>query len=226
MPNHPRPAGESPGDQRRRLALRPTALAALLTLLQACSALGPEDKSTEKEPPQLDITLSADADVNSDIKGRGAPVMLRIYELKSTAVFEDAEFFALQDHDQATLGADLLSVDQFILRPGESRAIHRVARPGTTAIGIFTAYRDLLQADWRQTYLLEPAPDAHWYRAVLPRARARLDVQLQARTTRLTADRGAPSPKPKLHAQESAKGLAMPVPPTEPPALPGPGLSP
>ena len=181
-------------------------LIVLALALAGCSALGGgSDAPPQKEATRLSIAISADADVNVDPKGRGAPVLLRVYELKGDVAFQEAAFFALQDTDKAALGADLLAVDQFIIRPGETRQITRKSRPDTTAIGVFAGYRDLPNATWRLVHKMAPAPEVSWYRMVMPTGKVDLKVVLHAKTLQLT-DVGDVTP-PVQYANESKSGL-------------------
>ena len=144
-------------------------------------------------------------ELNQDIKGRGAPMLVRVYELRSEVAFQDAEFFALQTTDKAVLGVDLLAVDQYIIRPGETRQILRKSHPQTTAIGVFAAYRDLPNATWRVVHTLAPAAEKIWYGVVLPIHQTKLKIALQAKAIVLT-DEGV-GQDPARYANESMKGL-------------------
>jgi type VI secretion system protein VasD len=169
----------------------------------ACGGLSGNAAPPQKESADLDISIASDRDLNTDPKGRGAPVLLRVYELRTDVAFQDADFFALQNTDKAALGPDLLAVDQFIVRPGESRKILRKSHPETTSIGIFAAYRDLPNAVWRVSYKMPPAADASWYRAVIPANKAKLKIDLQANAILLTDEDAAA--RPVRHANETAK---------------------
>jgi hypothetical protein len=46
--------------------------------------------------------------VNPDDKGRAAPILVRVYELKSEGTFESADYFSLNANDKAAIGSDLL----------------------------------------------------------------------------------------------------------------------
>jgi type VI secretion system protein VasD len=180
------------------LVLSPFALA-------ACGALGGNSQPAQKEQAKLDISIEADRDLNTDNKGRGAPMLLRVYELKSDVAFQEADFFALQNTDKAVLGADLLAVDQFIMRPGETRKIQRKSNPETTAIAVFAGYRDLPTSVWRVVHKMEVAPESSWYRAVIPANKAKLKIALQSNAILMT-DEEAGTP-PLQYANESIKGL-------------------
>ena len=183
-----------------------TFLALLLPLaLGACSALGGGNAPPQKEPARLDIAIKADADLNQDIKGRGAPMLLRVYELKSEVAFQEADFFALQNTDKAALGADLLAVDQYIIRPGETRQILRKSNPETMAIGIFAAYRDLPNATWRVVHKMPPAFEKSWLQMVMPASKAKLKIDLQSNAILLTDEDVGKNPV--QYANESIKGL-------------------
>jgi len=140
-----------------------------------------------KEQTNLDITITAAADVNPDDKERAAPIMVRVYELKSDGTFESADYFSLHNTDKTLLGADLLARDEFILRPGEVKTIRRKSHPDITAIGVLAGYRDLPNANWRAVHKLPPAPEAAWYRAIIPANKATLQIQLETRGIRLTS---------------------------------------
>lgn len=189
--------------------------AGLLPLvLSACSVFSSNDAATAKEPVRLEIAIQAADDLNVDLKGRGAPMVLRVYELKSDVAFQEADYFGIQNTAKAVLGADLLSVDQFIIRPGETREIKRKSNPETTAIGIFAGYRDLPNAVWRVVQKLPPATDASWYRSVLPNAKVRLKVELQADAI-VVIDREASAKRVQGANESQSRPGDLPAEPTD-----------
>lgn len=193
------------GASSRNSAGRFGLLLVLASMLSACGMFSGGGAPPQKEAARLDIAIRADRDLNIDTKGRGAPMLLRVFELKSEVAFEEAEFFALQNTAKAALGADLLAVDQFIIRPGETREIKRTANPETTAIGIFAGYRDLSHSVWRVVHKLPPAPNSGWYRAVMPANKAALKIDLQANAIVLTDENVGT--RPTQFANESLKEL-------------------
>jgi type VI secretion system protein VasD len=176
-------------------------------VLGACGSLSGGESPAPKEPARLEIAIEANRDLNLDLKGRGAPMLLRVYELKSDVAFQDADFFALQNTDKAVLGPDLLAVDQFVIRPGETREIRRKSNPETTAIGIFAGYRDLPNSVWRVVHKMPPAPNSSWYRAVIPSNQAKLKIDLQSNAILLTDEKAGK--QPVRFANESMKGLGQ-----------------
>ncbi|MBO9648230.1 MAG: type VI secretion system lipoprotein TssJ [Variovorax sp.] len=159
----------------------------LLTLAFALSACSTPDQHAPKEQTKLDITITAADDVNPGDKERAAPIMVRLYELKSQNVFETTDYFSLHKNDKTVLAADLLARDEFILRPGDVKTIRRKSHSDATAIGVLAGYRDLPNATWRVVHQLAPAPEASWYRTAIPANKAKLQIQLEAQGIRLTA---------------------------------------
>lgn len=102
-----------------------------------------------KEPTKLLLKIEAVAATNPDDSGRPSPIKVRLYELKDSNSFGEADYFGLNSADKSILGADLLSKDEFILRPGESKTIERASHNQTTALGILAGYRDLANSTWR-----------------------------------------------------------------------------
>lgn len=154
------------------------AIAVACVCVIACSSAPPAPKEAK---PDLRMQVLAASNVNPDESGRAAPVMVRVYELKSDTAFRNADFFTLQDDDRKALGEDLLAVDEFILRPGDKKTIERRAKPSTTAIGVLAGYRNLGKSVWRSVHPWRDPPHAPWYRRLFQR---RPDEMLTVRVDR------------------------------------------
>ncbi|KVF22130.1 type VI secretion system lipoprotein TssJ [Burkholderia vietnamiensis] len=157
-----------------RSILTAAALASVV-ILSACASGEPKPK----EPIRLELTVNARTDVNPDDRGRAAPIVVRLYELKNDNAFKAADFFTLQTQDKTVLADDVVKRDELQLRPGEHQTIIR--RPGadTTAIGVIAAYRDLPNSVWRTVYTMPTAPDKAWYRFSTPKLK--LNIILDAK---------------------------------------------
>jgi type VI secretion system protein VasD len=158
------------------------AIGGLCLCLAACSSGSP----TVKEQTELRVQVVAAANVNPDDWGRAAPIVVRVYELRSATAFESADFFTLQNDGKKVLGDDALAVEEFILRPGDKREIRRKSNQATTAIGVLAGYRELGKSVWRDVYRLSAAPDAKWYRATIPDKKQKLVIHLDQRTVSIT----------------------------------------
>ena len=152
----------------------------LICTLLTLACISPSVQAQEvKEQTKLNLLIEASAGVNPNTSERASPIKVRIYELKDSASFSEADYFSLDGTDKATLAADLLAKDEFILRPGENKRIERKSNPQTTAIGVLAGYRDLPNATWRAVHKLKPAPEASWMRFAIPAPKLELTVQLQ-----------------------------------------------
>ena len=116
-------------------------IAAWFTLV-ACAAKPPEDVT-------LKGSIEAVASVNPDSLGRPSPLQVKIFQLGAKDKFEAADYFALSDASEATLGADMLGVQAMMLTPGEHRPYEGEFDPGTRYIGVIAGYREIHQAQWR-----------------------------------------------------------------------------
>jgi type VI secretion system protein VasD len=122
-------------------------------LLSACGATAtlalPGCSMFKSGPATLNATVAASAQVNPDARRRPSPVVVRVFELKAPTLFEQADFVSLFDKDQAVLAAELVSREEFVLRPGESRPLTKPLAPDTKFIGVMAAFRELERARWR-----------------------------------------------------------------------------
>jgi type VI secretion system protein VasD len=56
---------------------------------------------------------------------------------------------SLFEKEQAVLGAELVSREEFVLRPGETKPLNKPLSPDTKFIGVMAAFRELERARWR-----------------------------------------------------------------------------
>lgn len=112
-----------------------------VSLLDACGSAS---------PPLLQGTIKVDPAANPDLNGRASPVIVRVYELRSSAAFSGADFFSLFDKERETLAGDLVGREEYGLRPAETLPYQRQLQPDTKFIGVVAAFRDLEHSRWRQ----------------------------------------------------------------------------
>jgi type VI secretion system protein VasD len=123
----------------RRLIL---SCAALLALAR-CGAPPPPP------PPVLTLTITGGLDQNPDGLGRPSPVAVRVYQLSSTAKFEQSDVFALKDREAQTLGPESQGSQEYLIAPGEKKTVTINLKPTVSAIGVAAMYRDIDHARWR-----------------------------------------------------------------------------
>jgi type VI secretion system protein VasD len=82
--------------------------------------------------------------------------VVRLYQLQATDAFTRADFFALYEREAAVLGADLVTREELLLRPGETRPLDRTLAADTRHLGVLVAYRDLDRTVWRTVLATTP----------------------------------------------------------------------
>ena len=127
----------------------------LAATLAAAALLG---ACASKPPPPASVagTIEASPQVNPSASRRPSPILVRIYELKSVASFNAADFMSLYQRDQASLAADMLAKEEFTLAPGETKSFAKTLAPDTRFLGVVGAYRDLEHARWRSVVPITP----------------------------------------------------------------------
>jgi type VI secretion system protein VasD len=139
------------GDARlKTFALHPLAALGVALVLSACGSKPPA------KPASVTGTVQASTQINPSASKRPSPLLIRIYELKSAANFNAADFMSLYQRDQGELGADLLAKEEFVLNPGETKAFAKTLAPDTRFLGVVAAYRDLEHAKWRTVVAVQP----------------------------------------------------------------------
>lgn len=119
-------------------------------MLQACGSAPPAPPAPVPEPPTVvNLKISSAANLNADAIGAGAPVMLRIYQLRETSAFNSADFFSLFDKDQATLSAEMARKQELLIKPNDHLSLSLQLEPDIKTLGIFAAFRLLDNAQWR-----------------------------------------------------------------------------
>ena len=124
--------------------------------IAACVALGLAACGGPPKPAQITGTIQASAQVNPSASKRPSPLLVRVYELKSAAAFNSADFMSLYQRDQAELAADFVGRDEFVLAPGESKPYTKLLSPDTRFLGVMAAFRDLEHSKWRSVAPVQP----------------------------------------------------------------------
>jgi type VI secretion system protein VasD len=170
---------DTPARAHRALFARAMLMSALM--LAACKSAPPPPPA----PTVVHIDVDALAQSNPDHTGRPSPVLVRVYELKTTAAFESTDFFTLYGKDQATLGADLNAKNEFLLKPGDHQSVETVVQPGTKFVAVVAAYRDIEHSRWRA---IAPVP---------PNQTTLMNVRIDSADVTIAAHQAPPPAKGK-----------------------------
>lgn len=136
------------------MSYRPTNLFMTLFLLAAlssgCSSLNNAIGDYLELDTDLQIIFNVESDINPDDTNKPSPVFLRLYELKSTKMFNKSDFIDLYEKDKDILGADLVKVQKIKrLKPGESRDDHFVLEKDTQYVALYAEFLKYRDSEYR-----------------------------------------------------------------------------
>jgi type VI secretion system protein VasD len=114
------------------------------------------------DPTLIEAKAVASPQANPDARKRASPVVVRVYELKSRAQFDATDFISLFDHDKDVLGAEMVSREEFVLRPGESKDIEKQTAPDTKFLAVLVGYRNLEKSRPKAIIAIEPNIKNRW----------------------------------------------------------------
>jgi type VI secretion system protein VasD len=145
--------------------MRQSAPAVAFVFLFGCSSSAPPPATpTPPEPcvaPRPRVTVAAGEQVNAGADGRGLPVQVRLYQLKSEARLLNAFFEEVWNDDAKTLAEDLLGMREVTVFPGKSQALDLEQLPDSRVLGAVALFREPRGRDWFVTYdlaLAKPKP--------------------------------------------------------------------
>jgi type VI secretion system protein VasD len=136
--------------------MRPTAPASVLLLLLGCSSSAPPPAAAPPPAPCVAprprITIAAGEQVNASADGRGLPVQVRLYQLKSEAKLLNAFFEEVWNDDAKTLAEDLLGTREVTVFPGKSQGFDLEQAPESRVLAAVALFREPRGKDWFVTY--------------------------------------------------------------------------
>lgn len=108
-------------------------------------------------PADLQLQVSAAADVNPDGSGRPSPVVVRVFVLADAVAFDKASVDEMSGQPRDVLAAALLGENRLLLRPGERQSLTLAAPPAARFLGVTAEFADALGSSWRARVPLDPA---------------------------------------------------------------------
>lgn len=118
-----------------------------IILLAACLLAACAAKPPKPEPARARIVASGE--VNPDSSGRASPIVVRLFQLRADGEFAAAEFFDLYGKEKEVLGESLVSREEYVLAPGETRELEIPLNAQARYLGVIAAFRDIRAVQWR-----------------------------------------------------------------------------
>ncbi|MEM9048522.1 MAG: type VI secretion system lipoprotein TssJ [Pseudomonadota bacterium] len=122
---------------------------AAVTMLAALGSCA--DAPAPPAPTTVALNVTTDPTTNG-----GLPARVQVYYLASVASFQGGDYFALADDAQTTLGADLVSLDEYLMIAGSAQTDAKSFDQQVTHIGVVVGFREIATAAWRATMPLSP----------------------------------------------------------------------
>ncbi len=98
--------------------------------------------------------------VNSDTSGQGRPVQVRVYQLKSDAKLQGAQFNEIWQNDAKVLEGDLVKSSEYTLYPGETKLVKVERSAEAHSLAAVALFREPQGKSWFITYDLQaPKPE-------------------------------------------------------------------
>jgi type VI secretion system protein VasD len=166
--------------------------------------------------PRPRVSVTASEQVNAGPDGRGLPVQVRLYQLKSEAKLLNAFFEEVWKDDSKTLAEDLVAVRELTAFPGQTERFSLDQSPDSRVLAAVALFREPRGKDWFVSYNLllakqePPCPPSE------PSISIWLDrMKIQDGEGRVQGGEGAPAeaepatssgPSSSVHAEARAAG--------------------
>ena len=122
----------------------------LLLIMAGCTTLNSTVGGYLGLDTDLELKLKVDSDINPDDNKKPSPLFIRMYSLKSTKMFNKADFIDLYEIDKEVLGADLLNKQVLKrLKPGEDQVETFVLDKKTRYVALFAEFLQYKNAEYR-----------------------------------------------------------------------------
>lgn len=108
------------------------------------------------DPLPIEVTVTGDERLNPDDAGRSLPTGIRLYQLRSAAKMERAEFDKVFRQPREVLGEDLLQVDELVLTPGATVRRRLDRDKASRVLAVVAVVRKPTGGTWRAVVELPP----------------------------------------------------------------------
>ena len=148
--------------------IRPMLLVIMITVSASCGFFRPETSGGI-----INVTLTADGDINPNISGEAAPLRIMLFSLTDTEFFTESNYFDFTGRRQGSLQNGITKLYDGVLTPGETRKLSLHITEQVAAIGVIGGYREIEHARWKSSVKLSPGwKPTVWRRLILPQHNA------------------------------------------------------
>ena len=114
----------------------------------------PPPPPLSEQPYQLNVKLSASADLNPDTQSRPSPVQVRIFVSDAQSELKNKEFEEVFEFEGNSIEPRPLTT--ITVRPGQTRNLFLPANKSQSLVMIAAAYRDPYQSLWKAIASVRP----------------------------------------------------------------------
>ena len=132
-----------------------------ILVITLAGAIGLTSCSILHSGPYAEVHMKSAHYLNPDINGRPSPVVVTIYQLKSSYAFQQADYNTLSRNSAQVLGGDLLDKTTVEVRPNDTKKIKVTLSPNAKYLGIVAAYRNVNNGKWHSIIKLTDSAHHH-----------------------------------------------------------------
>ena len=126
------------------------AIAAMAFSLASCTSVNSKVGGFLDLDTDLQLSFVVDKSVNPDDSKVSSPLIIRMYELKSTKAFENANFIDLYERDSEVLGKTMITQQSLKpIQPSEDSTARFVLSKGTKYIGLYAEFLQYEDAKYK-----------------------------------------------------------------------------
>ena len=141
----------------KKLSLCKIALLSLVGILIVSCASETKVGGTLGLVTDVEITFTVNSDINPDERNQPSPLFVRLYELKSDVLFDQADFIDLFENDEEKLAADFIRKQELTrLIPGEDRIKEFVAAKETRYIALYAEFFQYQDSRYKVIFPVTP----------------------------------------------------------------------
>ncbi|HWO12334.1 MAG TPA: type VI secretion system lipoprotein TssJ [Polyangiaceae bacterium] len=127
------------------------------SILLGCSSAEPPPATAAAPPekcvaPRPRVSVTASPQVNAGPDGRGLPVQVRLYQLKSESKLLNAFFEEVWRDDAKTLAEDLVTKRELTAFPGQTERFTLDQSPDSRVLAAVALFREPRGKDWFVSY--------------------------------------------------------------------------